>query len=104
MLGSPGLGRNEFGVERVGEPRYDFVLHVEQVGNRLVETFGPEMVAGFGVNQLHAYAEAIAGTLYRALKDIADIQLASDLLHIDCLAFEGKCSIARNDERTADAR
>ena len=63
-LRSAGLGSNEFSVERVGEPRYDFVLHVKEVGNGLVETLGPQMITGFGVDQLHVHAEPVASTLY----------------------------------------
>ena len=49
-LCSPCFGSNEFGIERVGEPRYDFVLHVKKVGNRFIETLGPEVIASFSVN------------------------------------------------------
>ena len=29
---------------------YDFVLHIEQVGDELAESLGPEVIAGFGVD------------------------------------------------------
>ena len=69
------------GIQRVGEPRYDFVLHIEQIGDRLVEALGPKVVAGFGVDQLHIDPKPVAATLHRAFEHIADVQLASDLLY-----------------------
>ena len=98
------LGLDELGIERVGEPRYHFVLHVEQIGDRLVEPFGPEMLAGFGVDQLHIDAKPAAVPLHRALEHIADIQLATDLPYIGRPALVGERGIAADHERAADAR
>ena len=42
------LGGDKLGVERAGQARDDFVLHVEEIGQRLVKPLGPEMIAGFG--------------------------------------------------------
>ena len=44
------LGGDELGVQRACQARDDFVLHVEEIGERLVEPLGPEMTAGFGVD------------------------------------------------------
>ncbi len=79
------LGGDELGVERVREPRDDFVLHVEEIGERLVEPFGPEVTAGLGVDELDVDAHAVSAALNAALEDIADVQLAPDLLQIDGL-------------------
>jgi hypothetical protein len=49
-LGSTGFGQNELGVERVRESRDDFVLHVEEVGDRLVEAIRPQVIAAFRVD------------------------------------------------------
>jgi hypothetical protein len=38
---SPRLNRDKLGVQRIGEPCYDFVLRIEKIGDRLVEPFGP---------------------------------------------------------------
>ena len=73
------LGGDELGVERACQPRDDFVLHVEEIGQRLVEPLGPEMIAGFGVDELHVDAHAVAAALDAALEHIADVQLAADL-------------------------
>jgi len=32
-----GFGVDEFGIHSIGEPRYNFVLHIEQVRNGLVK-------------------------------------------------------------------
>ena len=79
------LGGGELGVQRPSQPRDDFVLHVEQVGQGLVEPLCPEMIAGFGVDELHIDAHAIAAALDAALEDITNVQLAPDCLHLDGL-------------------
>ena len=101
---SPSLGCHQPGIERVGEPRYNFVLHIEEVGNGLVEAVGPQMIAGFGVDQLYIDPEPVAAALYRALQRVADVQFAADPLHIDRFALEGECGVARDNERAGDAR
>ena len=45
MCCPPRLGSYQMRIQLVGEPSDDFVLHVEEVGNRLIKAFGPEMVA-----------------------------------------------------------
>jgi hypothetical protein len=52
LLRPPGFNRDQLGVEGIREPRDDFVLHVEQIGYGLVETFRPEMIASLGINKL----------------------------------------------------
>ena len=53
LLRASRFGRDELRVERARQPRDDFVLHVEEVSERLVETLGPEMIARLRVDQLH---------------------------------------------------
>ena len=79
------LGGDELGVQRVRQARDDFVLHVEEIGERLIEPLGPEMIAGFGVDELDVDAHAVSAALNAALEDVADVQLAADLLQIDGL-------------------
>ena len=62
------------------------------------------MIAGFGVDQLHIHPKAVAATLHRAFEHIADVQLASQLLYVDGFALERERGVARNHERTSDAR
>ena len=73
------LGGGELVVQRAGQTGDDLVLHVEEIGERLVETLGPEMIARFGVDELHVDAHAIAAALNAAFDDIADVQFTSDL-------------------------
>ena len=46
------LSLNELGIQCIGEPRYDFVLHVEQIGDGFVEALGPKVSAAFDVDKL----------------------------------------------------
>ncbi len=92
------------GFERIRQSRDDLVLHVEQIGDRLVETLRPEVAAALGVNQLDIDAHALAAALDAALEDIANVELAPDLLQVDGLALVGEGGVAPDDERAADAR
>ena len=51
-LGPPRLGNDELRVKRVGEAGDDFILHVEKVRHRFVETVHPEMIAVLSVDEL----------------------------------------------------
>ena len=68
-FGAPRLGSHELGVQRVGESPNDFVLHVEEVGDGLVEPFGPEMTASLRVDELHIDAHAGAAALNAVAAD-----------------------------------
>ena len=92
------LGGDELGVQRARQARDDFVLHVEEIGERLIEPLGPEMIARFGVDELNVDAHAASAALNAALEDIADIQLAPDLLQIDVLALVGEGRVAPDHE------
>ena len=94
LFRASGLGGGELGVQRVRQARDDFVLHVEDIGERLVEALGPEMTARFGVDELHVDAHAVAAALEAALEDIADVQLAPDLLQIDGFALVSESGVA----------
>jgi hypothetical protein len=61
---------------------------------------GPKMIARLGVDQLHIDAHAVPAALNAALEDIADVQLAADLLEIDGL---GERRVAPNHERASNA-
>ena len=50
-------------VQRVGDARGDFILHVEEIGERLVEPLGPEVIACLGVDELDVDAHAIPAAL-----------------------------------------
>ena len=88
------LGGDELSIQRVRQARDDFVLHVEEIGQGLVEPLGPQMIAGLGVDKLHVDAHAVTAALNAALKDIADVQLAPDRLHVERLALVSERRIA----------
>ena len=73
LFGASSLGGGELIVQSAGETGDDLVLHVEEIGERLVEPLGPEMIARFGVDELYVDPHAIAAALNAALDDIADI-------------------------------
>jgi hypothetical protein len=60
----------------VGDARNDLVLHLEEVGDGLVEAFGPEMRSDLRFEELDVDAHAISRPLRAAFKDIADVELA----------------------------
>src|ERR1700722_8364085 len=91
---APRLGAYEPRVERIGEPRHGLVLHIEQVGERLVEPLCPEMVARFGVDELDIDPHAISAPLDATFEDVADVQFTADLLQIDVLAFISEGGVA----------
>src|SRR5215469_4947174 len=104
MLRSPRFDRNQLRVQRIGEPRYNFVLHIEEVGDRLVEALGPQVISSLGGDQLHIHPKPVTTTLHRTFKNVPDVQLAPDLLHVNGLALEGERRAVSDDERAADAR
>src|SRR5215510_8554633 len=101
-LRSTRLNLYKLGVQRIGEPRYNFILHIEQIGNGLVEALGPKMIAGLDVDQLHVDPKPVAASLHRAFQHVTDVQLAADPSKINRFAFERKCGVSANDERAMD--
>jgi len=60
--------------------------------------------SSFGVDQLHIHPKPVAATLHRTFKNVPNVQLAPDLLHVNGLALEAERRVASDDERAADAR
>ena len=100
----PGFGLDEFRTELIGKTRDDFVLHIEEIGYRLVETFGPQMITGLGIDQLDIHAKPVSATLNASLQHITHIQFSADLLQIDMFALVGKGGVASNDEASRYTR
>src|SRR5215469_8512889 len=82
-----------------GDTGRHLFLEVEHVLQRAVETVGPEMCAGFSVDQLRGYPETTAGFAHRTFEHIAHAELAPDLLHIDRLALVRETRIPGDDEK-----
>ena len=51
------------------------------------EALGPQVTSGLSVNELNVDAHAVPAALNAALEDIADVQVAADLLQIDGFAL-----------------
>ena len=98
------LDRRELIAQRVREAPNDFVLHVEEIGKRLVEPLRPKMTAGLGVDELHVDAHAIPAALNAALEDVPDIQVAADGLHVERLALVSEGRIAGDHDGAPDTR
>ena len=98
LFGASRLGGDELGVQRARQARDDVVLHVEEIGQGLVKPLGPEMIAGFGVDELDVDAHAGAAALDAALEDIADVQLTPDRLYLDRFALVGERRVSGDHE------
>ncbi len=103
-LGTAGLRRNELGIERIGEPSDDLILHIEKVVHRLVESLGPKMIAGFGVDQLNIDPHTVAPALDTSLEHIADVEFATDLPQIARPTLKRKRRVAPNYKHAGEAR
>ena len=94
LFGAARLGGDQLGVQRPRQTRDDFVLHVEEITERFVESLGPEVIARFCVDELDVDSHAASATLNAALERVADVQLALDRLHVERLAFVGERRVA----------
>jgi hypothetical protein len=98
------LGADELRVKRVGKPRDDFVLHVEEIGKRLVEAVRPKVTAALGVKELDIHSHSITAALNASLQRVANAQLAADSPHVDRLALECEGCAASDHEGASDPR
>ena len=103
LLGAPGFGGEQFRAQLIGELGDDFILHVEQVGHRLVEPVRPQVVSGARVDELDIDAHSGAAALNASLENVANVQFPADLLGVDRLALVSEGGVARDDERIVDA-
>ena len=84
--------------------RGDLVLEREDVLQVAVVALGPDVVVGFGIDQLHRDAHPVAGLAHAAFDDVLHAELARDLLHVHRLALVLERGVARDDEQVAEAR
>ena len=99
MRGTARLGGDQCRVKLAREVRDYFVLHVEDVGERLIEPFGPQVRATLGVDELDVDPHSGPAALNAALEHVAHIELAADRPHIDALVLVREGGIACDDER-----
>ena len=88
----------------IGEAGDDLVLHFEEIGERLVEAVGPEMIAALRVDELDIDAHAVGVALDRPFEHIADPKLLADFPGVDILALEREGGVAGDHEGAAEAR
>jgi hypothetical protein len=63
-LRSPRFDRNQLRVQCIGEPRYYFVLHIEEVVDWFVEALGPQVISSLGVDQLNIHPKQVTAPLH----------------------------------------
>src|SRR5215472_3816902 len=81
----------------------DLILEVKNLFKRPVEAVGPQMRPVTRIDQLRRDAHSTSGFAHRALKNVADAEFATDLLHIYGLAFVSKTRIARDNKEPPNA-
>ena len=91
-------------IERAREAPDDGVLRLQKVGPVLIEALGPEMRAGFRVNELGVDANAGRRRLHRAFERIFHAELLADRLHVGRLSLVREGGIARDDEHAGQPR
>jgi len=64
---------NKLATEHVRKARDDFVLHVEEVAQRLVKTLCPKMIAALGVDELDIDAHPIAAALNAPFQHVSNV-------------------------------
>ena len=69
-------------IDDAGNTGRDFVLEVEHVSEQAVETVGPKVGAGFGIDQLRRDADPAAALADRPFKHIPDTEFASNLFYV----------------------
>jgi hypothetical protein len=74
------FGTGQRWLDRGGDARGDVVLHCEYVYQIPVVTLRPQMGTGGYVDKLAADAHPLPRSAHTALEDIADPELAADLL------------------------
>src|SRR5258708_32858510 len=97
---SLGNGRSDGDRYRLG----DLVLDREDIGEIAVVTLGPDVVAGFGLDQLRGDADAVAGFTQAAFEHVAHAKLAPDLLHVHRVTLVSEARVAGDDEQRGVAR
>lgn len=81
------FGFSEVGLDRADHVHSDFVLKRENVVKLAVISLNPQMNAGFRVNKLDSNAYAISNFAHTAFEQIAHVEISSNLLDVNRLAF-----------------
>ena len=80
------------------------VRHIEEVGDRLVETLGSEMRPGLHIGRLNADAHPIATALDAASERVSHIEIKPGLPHVERLPLVSEGGVVGDDQSALDAR
>ena len=83
----------------VADGSSQFVLQLEDIFQRAVVAFRPDMAVMLGVDQLRGQPDAIAGLAHAAFQNELDAEFLRDLPEVGRLALVSKSGVARNDEQ-----
>ena len=100
VIGRPcRFSADQLEVEGNGDLAGYLVLQREQILGIMVETLGPDMQAGLGIDQLGIDPDSLARAADAALQHIAHAELAADLANIERLLPIGQRRDARDHNR-----
>jgi hypothetical protein len=91
-------------LDRTDDVARDLILHGEDVAERAVVALGPDMRAGFRLDQLRGDAHARADRAVAALHHVAHAELAADAADVDRASLVGEARVARDHEQPAQPR
>src|SRR5262249_25279441 len=89
---------------RAGDPLCDLVLDGKRVGQFAIVAVRPEMVPGFGINQLRGDPDPVAGAADATLYHVAHTELARHLGDVDGRTLVGERRAAGDHKESAVAR
>src|SRR5205085_11940367 len=78
------------------------VLQIEDVLQRPIEMFRPEVNAGGSLDELAGDTHAVRRPAIAAFEHIAHAELAADLANVDSPVLESKARVTRDHEQPAD--
>src|SRR6476620_5525961 len=82
----------------------NLVLDSEYLAHVAVIAFSPLVDAGSRIDKLRIDTHPLSRPANAALQDVADAELAGDLLHVDRSILVGECGVAGDHEQPPDAR
>jgi hypothetical protein len=91
-------------MEHPCETAGDLALGFREVGAIGIETVGPEVCAGIGIDQLHVHLNLVAGPSHASFQDIANAEIATNLFHVNGFALVGKGRVPGDHEASGDSR
>src|ERR1700685_4483424 len=85
--------------DRADDVQGDFVLESKNIIERAIVFFGPNMNAGFGLDQLAGNAHARSRFTHAAFEHISNAEFVTYPVHADRLTFVNEAGIACDDEK-----